>query len=323
MSKPHRSTCTPRPALLLGCAILALCAIGCGGSKREIKAAKQSVYDADFAVVFSAALEATRTLYPSLDDSPGAGTIKTAWHQVQYANTQDDLANQRTIAQGQGLGGRGGMSPALSGTGMPTRLAYKRYFIRFDVAVVGGRPWRIKIVGHASGWEPGNALPTELHGPARPHWLEGRTDSLTVAIYKRIKAYAIAMKEEAREEKPEDALPKADPKAWKGLPPAAGERLAKLKDSIVLRDYAALRTQLADDVVWSLGGAPGADTAMAMWQADPEALDALVRALEACAAAADGKRVTCPGGAPVAGAWQLVIELRGKDWKVASFVKGE
>jgi hypothetical protein len=319
MSERHRIT------FLLGCTAvvlcLCLCMIGCGGSKKEVTAAKRSIYDADFAVIFSAALEATRELYPRLDDAPGAGTIKTAWHQVSYANTQDDLANQRTIAQGQGLTSNGA-SPALSSSGMPTRLAYKRYFIRFDVTVAGGRPWRLKIVGHASEWEPGNALPTELHGPARPHWLEGRTDALLLAIYKRIKPYAIPMKEEVKDDKPEDNLPKTDPKAFAGVPPAAGERLAKLKDAVVLRDYGALRAQLADDVVWSLGGAPGADTAMAMWQADPESLDAMVRAMGACVAAGD-KRVTCPGGEPAAGAWQLVLELRGKDWKVASFVKAE
>ncbi|HSK05603.1 MAG TPA: hypothetical protein VK932_30355 [Kofleriaceae bacterium] len=322
MSQRHRITCEPRAVLLLG-AVLAVLAVACSGSaKRDARAAKQSVYDADFAVVFAAALEATRELYPTLDDAPGSGMIKTAWHQVQYANTQDDLANQRTIAQGQGVGR--GMSPALAGTGgMPTRLAYKRFFVRFDVSVIGGRPWRIKVVGRASEWEPGNAMPTELHGAARPHWLDGRIDALTVAIYRRIKAYAKPMKEEVVDDRPEDALPKTDPTTWKGLPPAAGQRLAKLKDAIVLRDYGALRAQLADDVVWSLGGAPGVDTAMAMWQADPEALDALVRTMESCVAAPGGGRVTCPGGDPTPGAWQLVLELRGKDWKVASFVKGE
>ena len=299
---------------------LALCAAGCGGAtKRDVKAAKRSVYDTDFAVVYTAALDATRELYPQLNESPGAGMVKTAWHQVQYANTQDDLANQRTVAQGQGQG----MSPALSGTGMPTRLAYKRYFIRFDVSVIGGRPWRLKIVGHAAEWDPGNAQPTELHGPSRPHWLEGRIDSLTAAIYRRIKPYAVPAKEEAPEEKPEDSLPRTDPKQWKDLPPVAAERLAKLKDSIVLRDVGGLRAPLADDVMWSHGGAPGAHTAMAMWQADPEALDALVRTMERCAAAPDGRRVSCPAGEPVAGAWQLVLELRGKDWKVVSFLKGE
>lgn len=296
---------------------IALGLIACGGTKRDAKVAKQSVYDTDFAVVFSAALEATRQLYPSLDDAPGAGMVKTAWHQVQYGNTQDDLANQRTIAQGQGVRN----SSSLGGGAMPTRLAYKRYFIRFDVSVVGGRPWRVKVVGHAAEWEPGNAMPTELQGPARPHWLEGRIDALTVAIYRRIKAFAVPAKQELAED-PESALPKSDPKAWKGLPPAAGERLAKLKDAIVLRDYGALRTQLADDVRWSLGGDPGADTAMAMWQADPEVLDALVRTMESCVLAG-AQRVACPGGEPAPGAWQLVLELRGAEWRVASFLKGE
>lgn len=326
MSERHRITSERHAApvgrpvrALAALAVLALVAAGCSGkTKRDLKAAKQSVYDADFAVVFQGALEATRGLYSNLEDAPGTGAIKTAWHQVQYGNTQDDLANQRTIAQGQGRG----MSPALSGTAMPTRLAYKRYFVRFDVSVIGGRPWRVKVIGHAAEWEPGNAMPTELHGPARPHWLDGRIEALTVAIYRKIKAHAIPAKEPAVDEKPEDTLPKADPKLWKDLPPAAAQRLAKLKDAIVLRDYGALRAQLADDVVWSLGGEPGADTAMVMWQADPEALDALVRAMERCAAAA-GKRVTCPGGEPAPGVWQLVLELRGKDWKVASFVKGE
>ena len=313
---------------LLGCTIacaIALGAAACGGNKKEVKAAKTSVYDADFAVVYSAALDATRALYPTLDDKPGAGAIKTAWHQVQYANTQDDLANQRTIAQGQGVvgGAMGATSPAMAAAGMPTRLALTRYFIRFDVAVIGGRPWRVKVVGHAAVWEPGNALPTDLTGPARPPWLDGRIDALTVAIYRKVKSYAVPMKEEVVDERPEDKLPKTDPKSFAGLPAEAGKRLAKLKDSIVLRDYASLRAQLADDILWSLGGAPGADTAMAMWQADPEALDALVRTMGSCVAADEGKRVLCPGGEPVAGQWQLILEPRGKDWKATSFVKAE
>lgn len=298
---------------------MAIC-VACGGSKKEVKLARRSLFDADFAVVYAATLAATRELYPQMDDSPGSGMIKTSWHQVQYANTQDDLANQRTIAQGQGV--QAGGSPAMQAAGMPTRLAFTRQFVRFDVSVVGGRPWRIKIVGHASAWEPGNALPTELHGAARPHWLDGRIDALTIAIWKRVKQYAVPLKEEITDDT-QSKLPKSDPNAWKGLPPEAGKRLARLKDAIVLRDTGALREQIADDVVWSLGGAPGADTAMAMWQADPEPFDAMVRVMAACAATPDGKRVACPGGEPVAGAWQLVIELRGKDWKVTSFVKAE
>jgi hypothetical protein len=317
MTSPHRNIFSlVRTAVWL--AVLAGAA-GCGSTKAEVKAAKRSLYDADFAVVFAAVLESARALYPSLEDNPGAGTIKTAWHQVQYANTQDELANQRTLAQGQGLA----TSPALAGTSMPTRLAYKRFFVRFDIAVLGGRPWRLKVTGHASEWEPGNAVPSELRGPARPPWLDGRTDALIAAIYKRIKPYAVPMKEAEVEAAPGSELPRTDPRSFGAVPPAAAARLAQLKDALVLRDLGALRAQLADDVVWSLGGAPGADTAMAMWQADPETLDALLAAIASCATAPGGQRVLCPGGAPAPGAWQAVLEPRGKEWRLASFVRAE
>jgi hypothetical protein len=74
--------------------------------------------------------------------------------------------------------------------------------------------------------------------------------------------------------------------------------------------------------VWSLGGGTGADTAMAMWQADPTTLDAMVGVLGTCVAESD-KRIACPGGTVQPGAWQLVLEPRGDVWMVASFVKAE
>jgi hypothetical protein len=292
--------------------------LGCT-NKKDVENAKRSLYDTDFAVVYSAVLDATRESYPNLDDNPGAGAIKTSWHQVQYANNQDDMSQTRTL--GAGAGGVGNASsPAAQQAGMPTRLAYKRYFIRFDVTVTGGRPWRVKVVGHASEWEPGAALPVELHGPARPHWLEGRTDALTLAIYKRVKPYAVPMKAEEAPVRPEDAIPKTDPKAFAKVPPPAAKRLAELKDSLQRRNLETLRGQLFDDVAWSLGGEPGADMAMATWQADPEALDAMVHAITAGCAGAD-KRVTCGESKP--GGWQLVLEQRGDAWKVASFVRTE
>src|SRR5262249_28004438 len=118
------------------------CAAGCVSNKKEVDAAKTSLYDADFAVVYGAALEATPELYPNPEDAPGRGAIKTAWHQVTYANNQDDLTNPKTLAAAQGAQSTQNMAA------QPTRLAFKRYFIRFDVNVAGGRPWRLKVVGH-------------------------------------------------------------------------------------------------------------------------------------------------------------------------------
>jgi hypothetical protein len=298
------------------------CAGGCPASKKDVETARRSLYDADFATLYAAALEATRETYPNIEESPGRGSIKTLWHVVSYGNNQDELANPRTIAAGQGL-----VTPqsqqqanAQSASGMPTRLAYKRFFVRFDVTITGGRPWRLRVVGHASEWEPGAAMPVELTGPARPQWLDGRTDALLHSIYKKIKGYAVPMKEEAEDKVAE--IKKADPASFGDIPAPAAKRLAAIKDALAARDNAALRAQLADDVVWSLGGGTGADIAMATWQADPEPLDAMNKALSAGCEGHD-QRVTCPGGPPRPGVYQLVVARRGDSWLVISFVKGE
>lgn len=290
------------------------------GNKKEVEYAKSSLYDTDFAIVYSAALDVTRELYPQLNDNPGPGKISTAWHQVQYGNNQDDLSNQRTIAAGQGV--QPGLGQGARMVGVPTRLAYKRYFIRFDVQVMGGRPWRVKVIGHASEWDPGAALPSELKGAQRPPWLDGRIDALNVAIYKRIKQFAVPMKEEVVEVSAEDAIPKTDPSQFTGVPASAAKRLAAIKDALAKRDYAGLRPQLDENVVWSLGGGTGADVALATWQADPGVFDAMADVIGAGCAAEGDKKVACPGGAPQPSKYQLVLELKD-DWKITSFVRAE
>jgi hypothetical protein len=294
----------------------------CSSNKKDVEHARRSVYDADFAIVYQTALEVTRDQYPQLNDNPGPGKISTAWHQVSYANNQDDLSNQRTLAQGQGvMGSQNGMSsPGSSMAGVPTRLAYKRYFVRFDVSVLGGRPWKVKVIGHASEWDPGAAMPTEMRGAQRPAWLDGRIESLQVAIYKRLKKVAIPVKEEA----PivvEDA--KTDPARFVNVPPAAAERLAAIKDAVSKRDFASLRPLLDENIMWSLGGGTGADVAIATWQADPTILESMSAAIDAgCAVGAD-KKLACPAGDPKRNTFQLVLEERGGGWKVTSFVKAE
>jgi hypothetical protein len=301
--------------------VLALAVAACGNTK-EVNYAKHSVYDADFAIVYNAALEATRTLYPNMDDNPGPGRISTAWHEVRYSSDADsDMSNQRALANAQGVNAMA--TPAAIAAGQPTRLAYKRYYIRFDVKVVGGRPWRVKVIGHASEWEPGAAMPVELHGMARPHWLQGRTEALEVAIYRKIKAYAKHVDDEAPAEPEQADVPKTDPATFKSVPAGAAKALAEIADILKKRDYATLRGQLSDDVVWSLGGGTGADVAMATWQADPAAFDAMAASIAAGCAADGDKKALCPAGAPKAGTYQLTVESRGDAWKVTSFVRAE
>lgn len=291
--------------------------LACSASKRDLQSARTSVYDTDFANVYNAALQTTRDLYPMLQDSPGPGRISTAWHQVSYGNNQDNLSNNRTLQQGAMAGSAG--SPQAAMVGMPTRLAYKRFFIRMDVSIVGGRPWRVKVVGHANEWDPGAAMPTPMTGAQRPPWLDGRIDALQVAIYKKIKRYAIPAKEEVKVE--EDPVPKTDPGAFKDVPAGAAKALAAIKDAVGKRDYAALRPLLDDNVVWSLGGGTGADVAIATWQADPGILEAMQSAIGTGCAGAD-KKVACPPGDPVPDVYQLVVEDNG-GWRITSFVRAE
>jgi hypothetical protein len=296
------------------------CSSGCSSNKKEVETARHSLYDADFTLVYTAALEATRESYPNIEDAPGRGAIKTAWHQVSYANNQDDMTNPRTLANAQGMNPGAPASAGQASAGMPTRLAYKRYFIRFDISVAGGRPWRLKVIGHAAEWEPGAALPTELHGPARPSWLEGRTDALTFAIYQRIKKFAVPMPPETAAA--DEGVKHSDPAVFGAIPADAGKELAVVKDALGARDYAVLRAQLSDDVVWSLGGGAGPDGAIAMWQADPEPLDAMTKALTA-GCSGNAKKVTCPAGPPAPGSYQLSLEPRGSAWRITAFVKVE
>ncbi len=317
---PGRKAMSVRTVAMISALCTLACATGCT-NKKDVEHAKHSLYDTDFAIVYAAALKATRDLYPNLDENPSKGQIQTSWHQVVYAGNQDDLANPQAVGQPgmNGMGQTPGMGSPAGGGGTPTTLVTKRYFIRFDVSVLGGRPWRVKVIGHASEWEPGAALPSELHGIARPSWLVPRTESLQVAIYKKIKQWAIPMKENKVEV---EEVVHTDPAMFKAVPDAAAKRLAIVKDTLTKRDYAALRPMLADDVLWSLGDGPSADAAMAMWQADPSTFDAMDAALTT-ACAGDAKRVACPPGDPVSGAFQLVLEPRGADWKITSFVKAE
>jgi hypothetical protein len=283
----------------------------CGANKKEVDEAKRSVYDAEFAIVFSAAVAATRELYPRVEEDPVTGVIKTAWHQVKYNDPGAD--DPKSVQSRDQTAGVGASSPG-GALGYNPSLARRVNFIRFDVHVAGGRPWRVRVIGTASQLEPGNALPTELRGANKPHWLPGRVDALTVAIHKRLKKYAQAAP--VHVEVVEEEAPRA--KVGGDIPDGARETAQAVVAAIDTRDYAALRATCADDVVWSLGAAPGVDGAMAMWQADPGVFAQMKKAITA-GCEKDGADVVCPVGAP-RGAWQLRLALRGSAWKLAAFV---
>ena len=304
-----------------------MAAVGCSGHK-ELHTARRSVYDIDFAIVYSQAMAAVQKLYPTTDDDPTAGVIRTAWHQVPLAqSSSDDPTTASSLGNGT-YSNPANASPSTMGAPQVNQVGNsatltKRYFIRFDVSVLGGRPWRIHVTGHASEWEPGNAVPVELRGANVPHWLAGRTDELVVAIYRRLRPYARPAPAEAVAPTPGDEV-EVDVKKFGAIPVGAAAAASAIEKAVALRDYAALRGVVAADVVWSLGAEPGADAALATWQADPTVLDALVAALDAGCAVA-GTKVTCPVAAAKPGftGWRATLEARGAAWKLTSFVQGD
>lgn len=311
----------------LGAIVCALALLACAHN-RKIDLAKRSLYDTDFAAVYAAAFEVTRSHYPNLDDRPGPGRIITAWHEVKLASGNEDIATQRSMAStsttatsadsstGTGTSGANTDTGALGGS---APMGMKRYFIRFDVSVIGGRPWRVKVVGHAAEWEAGAALPVELHGIARPPWLGPRTEALEVAIYERLGRYAVRAPEE-RHDTLEDKLPKANPAAFRNVPAGAAHVLADIRVALGRRDYLKLRALIADDVMWSGGGGSGADAALAIWQADPTVFDAMADALGSCVADRDTRVVCVIPDRTVTNRHELVVELRGASWLATSFV---
>src|SRR5690349_7894193 len=99
---------TPARMLLVAAAIAITIAIGsCAASKKDVAHARGSVYDADFALVYSAALAAVRAKYPTSDEDAVAGRIRTAWHQVQASRPGED-PNQVVARDPSALSGNSG-----------------------------------------------------------------------------------------------------------------------------------------------------------------------------------------------------------------------
>lgn len=294
-------------------ALVALLVAGCV-SKEEARKARASVYDADFALVYSAAVESVRSLYPTFDENARTGVIKTAWHQVKFSDPGAD--DPKTAQVADRAAGAGINSPTGAGAlgGNPS-LARRMFFVRFNVVVAGGRPWRVRVTGTASELRPGDALPTELRGEATPHWLAGRTDALVIAIHRKLKEHAIP----APEAPPEVVAAPLAVDVGGEIPAGARAVAVEIARALNKRDHAALRLQVADDVVWSRGAAPGAELALAMWQADPTlqaALDAAVRA----GCAGDDVEVVCPA-APTPGKARAHLGQRAGVWKLTAFVE--
>ncbi len=293
----------------------AVAVAGCGASAREARTARTVAYDADYALVFNQVMAAVAADYPDfVAENAGQGEIRTPWFPV-------------------GLVSEPGASAGASGRGAVTEEAPTRFYVRFDIEVTGGRPWRVHVRGQASSWQIGEPMPVVLHGPGEPPWLQGRIDALQVEIHRRLARHAVTAGPDA------DAQQAADPAAalpahLADLPVAAARVALAVQRAAEARDIDRLAGLMHDDFAWSPGAPPDARTAVGVWRADPGVLAHLGAAIAAgCRAApkeqdADqhaGRRVVCPAAAAEPGFAGYRAELTpaspgaGAGWKLAAF----
>lgn len=314
------TTCAPGALLL--CLGLLLSFTGCAASEAEIRKANSSGYQSDFATVYGEALAATVELYPHTVENAVTGLIQTAWHTVS-AQTGTQQSSDPIGSQGsQRVSGGGGGVGALSGTAPSDS---KRFFIRFRIHVVGGKPWRIRVRGEASEWRAGD-VPMPLKGAEVPPWVKGRTDALRIAIHERLKKYAVAIDKDIPEVKSPVLISK-EPSSFGDVPAPAEKLIGAVFRAVRSRDMKSLRSTMADDLQWSLGDDGNADVALALWQADTNSLEALVKVLEAGCAAGDGAvSVSCPvaySTEPNYSGFRAIFELRKGVWQLTAFLSGE
>ncbi len=320
IARPLRITsCAPCVGIL--CLAVLLGGASCAASDAEVRKARSSGYESDFATVYGEALSATVKLYPHTVENAVTGLIQTAWHTVHVETGTRQSSNSLRGTQGrsQGRNQRGGVGQ-LSGTASSDQ---KRYFIRFRIHVVGGKPWRIRVKGEASEWRAGD-IPLPLKGAEVPPWVKGRTNALRIAIHKRLKKHAVTVDKDIPVVK-SPVLSIKEPSGFGEIPATASKMVGTVFRAIRSRDMATLRSSMAEDLQWSLGDAGNADVALALWQADTTSLDALSKVLEAGCAAGDGAiTVSCPvaySSSPNYSGFRAIFEERKGVWKLTAFLR--
>lgn len=143
--------------------------IACGGAAPHTTAR----YDTDLDAVMSAATDVARQVAKQVDVDREHAIVKTAW-QIQAS-----------VREPRGAYDFSGIAK-VGGTGMT------KYFARYDIHVVGPRPWQVVVDAHASSWLDGTPKPKELPDDNPPAWLVERRDRLVDDINARLKQSAIA-----------------------------------------------------------------------------------------------------------------------------------
>jgi hypothetical protein len=287
-------------------AALALLAVGCGPSLSTIETARYARYDAPFATVWSAVVDELRRRYPSIQAEDAVrGVVATAWRVVDVgaADPADRQAANTPARLGAPLGAAADLPAGVSDASL----------VRM-VVTVKGPPWGVAVEGEGARVAAGLQLaPYRRHAADEPPWVQARIDNLSVAIHERLAPYAVATSSNRPRPRAAAAL---DTSAWQNLgDPELIGLIGRVRMAARTRNAGALRADMTADFRWAAGAAGSADTAIAMWSADPTVLQTLAATLDAgCGLNSD---VVCAGPAATArfrkvgAAWKFIeLEVR-------------
>jgi hypothetical protein len=293
-----------RPFLAL--ALLA----ACGPSTSQVERSKSVVYQADFALVWNAVLQAVKLDYKDIKfEDATKGVVQTDWHPIERGGESVDQDQTLTETEQEALERERSRDPK--------RSAAKLFRVRVEVGR-GGPPWRVKITGEAARYEPGMTMliPYSRGAADEPVWVQPRIDRLYVAIYERLDKYAI----ETDKPPPDDVARKTfDTSAWPNLPSDAQRVLGEIRAACARKDANGVRPHMSDPFGSSVGAVP-ADQTVAIWTADSTELGVLQAALDkGCDLDAAAERITCPkGGAP---GLRAVLQKTAGVWKLAQLAE--
>jgi len=310
----------PRSAVALFALVaifLASAVSGCAESQNAVKAAKDARYNTTFNNVWQVVQEEVHRRYANIHrEDAVAGVIETDYRSVETMSSDLSQAGPTSYANiGQSSLSRPIPSNALPGTG--NTHANENAIFRMTVQVLGP-PWKVSIDGSAAKISPGMALPVPYRRGAadEPTWVQGRIDNLSVAIYERLKKFVVTGDKVKVEEK------RADTSAWANLSdPTAIAVIESVRKAAGQRNAEGVRPFMAPDCRWDEGADPSADTAVAVWAADPGALQMLARALDGgCNPDEHSKDIVCPK-APSADTGRARFRQVAGTWKLVEFMK--
>jgi hypothetical protein len=297
-------------------ALIVLLAAACGPSATTLETARYARYDTSFSTVWNVVVEEVRSRYPSLTfEDAVTGRIATNWRLVDTGG--DDPANRTsantkaTMGQNGPLGSQVQTQSSTLGAAPGVPLGITEANLVRVMVHVKGPPWTVNVEGQGAHYEPGLKLSTYQRGAIdEPPWVQTRVDNLTAGIYEKLKQYAMKTEAAKQVAKPVDTT------AWNNVQDkGAVACIGGVRHAAASNDTRALRGFMASDFRWADGAEGSAETALAMWSADPSALRAIANTLDSgCAADAASGDVVCSGKQAVARFHQVTA-----GWKFVEF----